>query len=420
MPRVAVLDVETTGLNPYRYDRVIEIAVVVMEPEGGVCHEFVSLVNPERDIGPTSVHGLTSRDVVSAPRFGEVAGLLVSSLRGCVALAGHNVRFDHAFLSTEFARIGYAVPDIPTVCTMRMAGGGTLARCCSCLQVEFNQAESHCALHDARATAHLLALLLREDSVRASQLRALAPLEWPSIPASNAHVLTREAARTHQAKAPTYLQRLGSRLEMASLTLADDSVAMAYAGLLDRVLEDRFIDEREQDDLIEVASRWGLSVVRIAQIHREYLQRLAMTALADGVVTEAETRDLALVASLLGIDDVVLDDMLSRLLESGREVGYAAHETQPKCAVEQLVGKRVCFTGELSSRLQGKAISRNVATDLATEKGMIVVDSVTKALDFLVVADPLTQSGKAKKARKYGTRIVQEAVFWSMLGIRVE
>jgi NAD-dependent DNA ligase len=45
---------------------------------------------------------------------------------------------------------------------------------------------------------------------------------------------------------------------------------------------------------------------------------------------------------------------------------------------------------------------------------------VTKGLDLLVVADPATQSSKAKKAREYGTRIMAEAAFWTALGARVE
>jgi DNA polymerase-3 subunit epsilon len=45
---------------------------------------------------------------------------------------------------------------------------------------------------------------------------------------------------------------------------------------------------------------------------------------------------------------------------------------------------------------------------------------VTKKLDILVVADPHTQSGKARKARQYGTRIVHEPVFWQMLGVTVK
>jgi DNA polymerase-3 subunit epsilon len=52
--------------------------------------------------------------------------------------------------------------------------------------------------------------------------------------------------------------------------------------------------------------------------------------------------------------------------------------------------------------------------------GLEVADSVTKKLDILVVADPHTQSGKARKARQYGTRIVHEPVFWQMLGVTVK
>ena len=40
--------------------------------------------------------------------------------------------------------------------------------------------------------------------------------------------------------------------------------------------------------------------------------------------------------------------------------------------------------------------------------------------DVLVVADPHTQSGKARKARRYGTRIIHEPVVWQMLGLDAE
>jgi DNA polymerase-3 subunit epsilon len=43
-----------------------------------------------------------------------------------------------------------------------------------------------------------------------------------------------------------------------------------------------------------------------------------------------------------------------------------------------------------------------------------------KSLDILVVADPHTASGKAKKARQYGTRIIAEAAFWPLIGVTVD
>jgi DNA polymerase-3 subunit epsilon len=42
---------------------------------------------------------------------------------------------------------------------------------------------------------------------------------------------------------------------------------------------------------------------------------------------------------------------------------------------------------------------------------------VTKRLDLLVVADPDTQSGKARKAQDYGVRIMAEPAFWNALRV---
>ncbi len=43
-----------------------------------------------------------------------------------------------------------------------------------------------------------------------------------------------------------------------------------------------------------------------------------------------------------------------------------------------------------------------------------------KVIELLVVADPNTQSGKAKKARKYGIRIIADSVFWRMIGASID
>jgi hypothetical protein len=40
-------------------------------------------------------------------------------------------------------------------------------------------------------------------------------------------------------------------------------------------------------------------------------------------------------------------------------------------------------------------------------------------VDLLVLADPDSTSGKARKARKYGTRLIAETAFWEMIGVEV-
>ncbi|MCS7483172.1 exonuclease domain-containing protein, partial [Umezawaea endophytica] len=65
----AVVDVETTGIHPGRHHRVVEVAVVRLDTEGRVLDEWCTLVNPERDLGPQHVHGITAAEARLAPAW---------------------------------------------------------------------------------------------------------------------------------------------------------------------------------------------------------------------------------------------------------------------------------------------------------------------------------------------------------------
>lgn len=64
MTGYTVLDLETTGLFPQKHDRILEIGVVSVSEDGDVLDEWSTLINPGRDVGPTSIHGITARDVL--------------------------------------------------------------------------------------------------------------------------------------------------------------------------------------------------------------------------------------------------------------------------------------------------------------------------------------------------------------------
>ncbi|PYP38518.1 MAG: hypothetical protein DMD48_09320 [Gemmatimonadetes bacterium] len=99
--RWAVVDVETTGVRAFSGDRIIEIAVVMLD--GSVA--FHSLVNPGIPT-PPFVQGLTGivpSMLSRAPFFADIAEPLLAALDGCVFVA-HNARFDWAFVSTEMHR----------------------------------------------------------------------------------------------------------------------------------------------------------------------------------------------------------------------------------------------------------------------------------------------------------------------------
>lgn len=415
MQPLAVIDVETTGLNPYRHDRVVEIAAVLLSPHTGIQAELTTLVNPERDVGPTRIHGLSASDLINAPRFADIADHLVEMLRSASALVGHNVRFDVSFLQSEFRRIGVEMPPYTIIDTMALGGGGTLTACCAEHGVQCDGKE-HVALHDARTAAYLLQKLLGENPDLLTRCPACDPPVWPSLRIPCGRLLSRESARGTAPVVPTYVQQLATRLSVGSTDASHPDGERDYRGLLWGVLEDGRVEESEGEALIDVATHWGLSFKRIEAIHLGYLSEMAKAAWADRAITEAERVEIQGVAQLLGFKQLT-EEQLQTLL---RSCELSLGDDPAPIRREEWTGKSVCFTGESVCSIHGEIISREMAEQWAKQKGLVVMASVTKKLDLLVVADPNTQSGKAKKARQYGTRIVHEPVFWHSLGITVD
>jgi len=155
----------------------------------------------------------------------------------------------------------------------------------------------------------------------------------------------------------------------------------------------------------------------VVAAHHSYLESLVSAALADGHVSETERRDLDAVTRLLALDGSILDATLNRIAALVPRPDELAGGELPSDA---LAGNTVCFTGSLMGILEGSAITRDLAYQLATAAGLVVTERVTKQLDILVVADPNTQSAKARQARTYGTRIIAEAAFWRAIGVQTE
>jgi len=99
-------DLETTGTN-ITTDRIIEIAVIKMMPNGEVLRK-TNLLNPTIPIPAesTAVHGISEKDIIDKPSFKEVAKEYARFLEGS-DLSGFNVlKFDIPVLVEEFLRAG--------------------------------------------------------------------------------------------------------------------------------------------------------------------------------------------------------------------------------------------------------------------------------------------------------------------------
>jgi DNA polymerase-3 subunit epsilon len=401
-----VLDVETTGVLP-GHDRVVEIALVTLGEDRSIADEFVTLVNPERDVGPTSIHGIQASHVTEAPTFAEVAGDIAARLEGRVII-GHNARFDDRFIREEFSRIGVRVGDSPLLCTLRMAyalepdvAGRKLPDCCARAGVPIDA--WHGALHDARATARLYeSYMSRAEREGCREIldeleRAAAQFPFPTwcgVPSASGRFLRRADAAKQANARRNYLGRLIHAMVGDEAPTATEA---SYLDLLDRALADRLIEPAEAEQLSVEAERWELTPSQVTACHHLYLRTLVSRAREDGIVTASERQDVDLVAGLLGVSSEVLNGMLNE------GPGNASDAVL-------LAGRVVCFTGDFSTMSREEAIRR------AQDKGVVAVDSVTKKTNLLVAADPESLSGKAQKARKYGIPIISEADFWAQLG----
>lgn len=429
----ATIDVETTGLHAGGRDRIVEIAIVRMDPARGAFDEYVTLVNPKRDVGPVNIHGIRASAVKDAPTFDEIAGDVAERLQD-VVVVGHNVSFDLNFVDAEFARAGMALPDLPSICTMWLTrrmnpdAGRKLAHCCAAFGIPFGPA--HSALHDARAAAMLFGTCMmaakRAGLTRLVQLGCepdVLPDRW-SVAQPSGRVYRRSDVSARVAAEPAGF--LADLLARVPPTPVEDTNRAAYMNALDRVLSDRIVTAEEADALLEVARTWGLQRSDVFEAHLAYLEELVQTALADHVVTPDERRDLDNVAALLGLHQSTVDASLDRW-GSGRTVEIAARASRPTSTQRAsgapagaLVGLTVCFTGTFSSTKNGAHVTRAQAEAWASAAGMFVRQSVSKKLDLLVLDDVESQSGKAEKARQYGIRMMAAADFWPTIGVTVD
>ena len=196
-----VVDVETTGGSPASC-QITEIGAV--KYRGGEClGTFQTLVNPGVPIPPTItvLTGITEAMVFPAPRIADALPHFLEFLGPPApdrVLAGHNVRFDVAFLDAALTAHGYDRLRHTRVDTVGLARRlvrdevpnlrlGTLAR-----HLRATTEPVHRALEDAKATLEVLHTLLE----RAGTLGVLGLDDLVALPTMRAHPSSGKLALT--------------------------------------------------------------------------------------------------------------------------------------------------------------------------------------------------------------------------------
>jgi DNA polymerase-3 subunit epsilon len=293
----AIIDLETTGLDKSK-NRIIEVAIRRLDANGKFVDEISTLINPEAsDVGPTFIHHIKPEDVLDAPKFAEFAPELLNRLSGSIVVA-HHAAFEDGFLAAEFARIGMGVPNLPTIDTLWLSRqvidlpNYKMATVIDAFGIA--EEDAHTALGDVRMLSKLLPVLI----AKSQPLKFTVPLLASSGTAYSGRLKTRVSNLSKGESG--WMANVIKKLPESGLSLSD-SVITSYTEMLSQFLSDGKIIGEEAKALAKIAGSSGLGAEQLKKIHQDYFDSFEKTALEDGVLSEAEKKQLASLKSQLGI-----------------------------------------------------------------------------------------------------------------------
>tara|TARA_B100000575_G_scaffold294620_1_gene312289 strand:- start:21650 stop:22777 length:1128 start_codon:yes stop_codon:yes gene_type:complete len=161
-----IVDLETTG-GKFNEESIIEIAAYKFDGTK-VVDQFISLVNPSRDIHPyvEKLTGISPKMVSLAPKFHEIAKRIIEITNETILVA-HNAQFDYRILQLEFKRLGYDFK-MKSICTVILSQellkdqeSYKLGRLSKSLGIPLK--DRHRASGDALATVELFKILMEKD-----------------------------------------------------------------------------------------------------------------------------------------------------------------------------------------------------------------------------------------------------------------
>jgi DNA polymerase-3 subunit epsilon/ATP-dependent DNA helicase DinG len=183
MPSIVALDIETTGLDPYR-DEIIEIGAVRFNGKR-IEDEWSTLIKPRQAIPPfiTQLTGISNEMVFNAPEVQDVIQEFADFV-GNAPILGQNLQFDLSFLQRQRVLQYNQVIDTYELASVLMptAGRYNLSALGQALGIIL-PGDAHRALYDAQLTTAVYQALLQKAMEMpleriAEFVRLSEPFDW--------------------------------------------------------------------------------------------------------------------------------------------------------------------------------------------------------------------------------------------------
>ena len=218
-----ILDTETTGLDPLRGDRLVEIGCLEIYnrmPTGQTFHVYI---NPERDMPAEAfaVHGLSTEFLAGKPLFHEVVEEFLAFIADA-PLVIHNASFDISFINAELERTKR-----PAIARERLVDTLLLARrkhpgvsnrlddLCSRYSIDNSRRTKHGALLDAELLAEVYIDLIgarQSQLILASETEATQVRGYGDMPRRQREVpLVSRLTETDREAHRTFVATLGDK-----------------------------------------------------------------------------------------------------------------------------------------------------------------------------------------------------------------
>tara|TARA_A100000164_G_scaffold382086_1_gene438140 strand:+ start:176 stop:916 length:741 start_codon:yes stop_codon:yes gene_type:complete len=117
--RQIVLDTETTGLEPSKGHRIIEIGCVELVDRKLTGKHYHQYIQPEREIdqGALEVHGISNEFLADKPIFSHIVDEFLAFVDGSELII-HNAPFDIGFLDHELTLAANKVKKMSKICSV--------------------------------------------------------------------------------------------------------------------------------------------------------------------------------------------------------------------------------------------------------------------------------------------------------------